>query len=57
MSIELPDDTLALSFQSLPLLLVFQVLEMIKHYHEFATYYSLSLSVCKTADSAVWTQY
>lgn len=45
MSIELPDDTPALSFQSLPLLLVFQVLEMIKHYHEFATYYSLSLSL------------
>lgn len=45
MSIELPDDTLALSFQSLPLLLVFQVLEMIKHYHEFATYCSLSLSL------------
>lgn len=45
MSIELPDDTPALSFQSLPLLLVFQVLEMIKHYHEFATYCSLSLSL------------
>lgn len=48
MSIELPGDTPALSFQSLRLLLVFQVLEMIKHYHEFATYCSLylSLSLC-----------